>query len=170
MDLMHGTCTMGCTAALLFKKKTVVTGMESKENAAEGNVGDKQVKEMVEPTIAVPSDAKVNVAIDQMAARKADSAPVIDEDSKLLGTVSKDELNRKVGGLGHDPKSFPVEPEVNKNDAVCFSDQTIDEAEELMRNEKVEEVPVVNRDRVLIGKANLAKIKNEKNEKPKTGS
>jgi len=156
--------------ALLLKKKTVVTVMESKENAAEGNVGDKQVKEIVEPTIAVPSEATVNVAIDEMAAQKADSAPVIDEGSKLLGIVSRDGLNRKVGGLGHDPKSFPVEPEINKNNAFCFSDQKIAEAEELMRNEKVREVPVVDRDQVLIGKANLEKIKKEKKEKPKIES
>jgi hypothetical protein len=39
-----------------------------------------------------------------------------------------------------------------------------------MRNEKVEEAPVVNRDRVLMGKATLDKIKKEKNEKPKTES
>jgi predicted transcriptional regulator len=60
------------------------------------------------------------------------------------------------------------EPEINKNNAFCFSDQKIDEAEELMRNEKVGEVPVVNRDQVLIGKANLERIKKEKKEKPTT--
>lgn len=144
--------------------------MESKENAAEGNVGDKQVKEIVEPTIAVPSEAPVIVALDEMAAQKADSVPVIDEESKLLGTVSREDLNRKVGGLGHDPKSFPVEPVINKNNALCFSDQNVAEAEELMQNEKVGEVPVVNRDQVLIGKATLDKIKKEKKEKPETES
>jgi CBS domain-containing protein len=144
--------------------------MESKENAAEGNVGDKQVEEIVEPTIAVPSEATVNVATDEMAAQKADSAPVIDEESKLLGTVSREELNRKVGGLGHDPKSFPVGQEINKNNALCFSDQKIAEVEELMRNENVGEVLVVNRDQVLIGKTNLETIKKEKKETPKTES
>jgi hypothetical protein len=39
-----------------------------------------------------------------------------------------------------------------------------------MQNEKVGGVPVVNRDRVLIGKATLDKIKKEKNEKPKAES
>ena len=92
------------------------------------------------------------------------------EESKLLGTVSREELSRKVGRLGHDPKSFPVEPQINKNNALCFSDQKIAEAEELLRNEKIEEVPVVNRDRLLIGKATLEKIKKEKKEMPKTES
>ena len=155
---------------MLFKRKAVLTVMESKENVPEANVGDKQVKEIVEPTISVPNQAKVNVAIDEMAAQKADSAPVIDEESKLLGTVSKDGLNRKVGGLGHDPKAFPVESEINKEGAYCFSDHKIDDAEELMRKKEVEEVPVVDRDQVLIGKANLEKIKKEKQKKPKTES
>ena len=156
--------------ALLRKKKPVVTVMEAKENAAEGNFGEKQVKEIVEPTIAVPSETKVNVAVDAMAAQEADSAPVIDEESKLLGVVSREELNQKVGGLGHDPTSFPVGPEINTNNALCFSEQTIAEAEELMRNEKIGEVPVVNRDHVLIGKATLEKIEKEKKEKPETQS
>ena len=151
---------------MLLKKKTVMTVMESKEKA-EGNLGDKPVKEIVEPTIAVRSETTVNVAIDEMAAQKADSAPVIDEQSKLLGTVSKEKLNRKVGGRGHDPSSFPVEPEIDKNNALCFSNQKIAEAEELMQNKKVGEVPVVNRRQVLIGKASLEKIKKEKKKKPK---
>jgi hypothetical protein len=29
---------------------------------------------------------------------------VTDKNGQLLGTVSESELNRKVGGLGHDPK------------------------------------------------------------------
>jgi len=144
--------------------------MESKENAAEGDLDDKQVKEIVEPTITLPSETTVNLALDEMAAQKADSAPVIDEESKLLGTVSREELNRKVGGLGHDPNSFPVKLEINENNARCFRDQKIAEAKELMRNEKVEEVLVVNRDKVLIGKASLEKIEKEKKEKPKSES
>ena len=39
-----------------------------------------------------------------------------------------------------------------------------------MRNEKLEEVPVVNRDHFLIGKATLQKIEKEKKEKPETES
>ena len=141
--------------------------MDSKKNAGEGKVGDKEVKKIVEPTIALPRRAKVTVALNEMAAQKAESAPVIDEESKLLGTVSREELKRKVGGRGHDPKSFPVEPQIDKNNLLCYSDQNVAEVEELMRNEKVAEVPVVDRDRVLIGKATLDKINKEKKEKPK---
>jgi hypothetical protein len=39
-----------------------------------------------------------------------------------------------------------------------------------MRKEEVEEVPVVNRDQVLMGKANLEKIEKEKQKSPKAES
>ena len=38
-------------------------------------------------------------------------------------------MNRKVGGLGHDPKTEPVEAQVEKNNFYCFEDQTVAEAE-----------------------------------------
>ena len=66
------------------------------------------------------------------AAQKAHSAPVIDKTNKLVGTVSREQLHRKVGGLGHDPKTCPVEPETDKENALCFSDQNVAEAEELI--------------------------------------
>jgi hypothetical protein len=34
-------------------------------------------------------------------------------------------MNQKVGGLGHDPKTEPVEAQVEKNNVYCFEDQTI---------------------------------------------
>ena len=40
---------------------------------------------------------------------------MVDEESELLGTVTREELNRKVGGVGYDPKFLPVEPEINTN-------------------------------------------------------
>ena len=47
-----------------------------------------------------------------MQARKIDSSPVTDERGELLGTVSKNKMNRTVGGMGHDPKTEPVEAHI----------------------------------------------------------
>jgi hypothetical protein len=58
----------------------------------------------------------------------------------------------ELGGLGHDPKSFPVRPEINKNNAVCFSDQNIAEAEELMRFSKSDSNVSLNKAGSEIGK------------------
>ena len=135
--------------------------MEPMENEAKARVGEKPVKEIMEPANAVSSEASAEAAIDEIAADNSESAPVTDTEGKLLGTVSTDRLNRKVGGLGHDPKTTAVKPEIEES-ACCFEDQTIDQAEQVMRKAKMQELPVVNRDKRLLGKTNLGKIEEEK--------
>ena len=93
-----------------------------------------------------------------MQARAIDSSPVTDERGELLGTVSKNKMNREVGGLGHDPKTEPVEAHIEKNSAYCFEDQTIAEAEQIMLKAKVGEVPVVTHEKLLVGAINIEAI------------
>jgi CBS domain-containing protein len=138
--------------------------MESKKNAAKGRAREKRVKEMMEPAKAVSSEVSVEDAIDKIAAEKGESVPVTDTEGRLLGRVSTDRLNSKVGGLGHDPKTTDVKSEIEES-ACCFEDQTVDEVEQVMREAKVQEVPVLNQDKRLLGKANLGKIKEEKRQK-----
>ena len=126
------------------------------------NVGTKPVKEIVEPATAVQREASVQLALAEMRAHGHESAAVTDQGSKLLGGVSKTQLNRKVGGFGHDPQVFPVEPQMDKDVARCFEDQTIGEAEKVMRDAKVDEVPVVTQEISLVGKATLGAIEKKK--------
>jgi Mg/Co/Ni transporter MgtE len=67
-------------------------------------------------------------------------------------------MNRKVGGLGHDPKTEPVEAQVGKKNVYCFEDQTVAEAKQIMCDAKVAEVPVVTREKLLVGTTNLEAI------------
>ena len=118
----------------------------------------KPVREIIEPATAVPKEASVKVALEACAADGVETSAVTEDEGKLVGTVSKNQMNRKVGGMGHDPESSPVEPQVDKQSPYCVEDQTVSEAEKLMREKNVAEVPVVNKDNVLIGKTNLGKI------------
>jgi CBS domain-containing protein len=144
---------------------------ETKESrqADSGKVEDKPVKGIVEPTKAVASKSSVQGALDEITEQEAETAPVTDPDGKLLGMVSKGGMNREVGGLGHDPESFPVEPQVKTDSPYCKEDQTIGEAEKIMRDANIQEVPVVNCDKVLVGKTNLQKIEKEKEERGADG-
>jgi CBS domain-containing protein len=72
-------------------------------------------------------------------------------------------MNRNVGGFGHDPKTEPVEAHIEKNNAYCFEDQTIAEAEQTMLNARVGEVFVVTREKLLVGTINIEAIAREKN-------
>ena len=135
--------------------------MESKKTD-EGKIEDKKVKEITEPAAAVSSDVSVKVALDEIKARGGQSSPVTDPGGKLLGSVSKDQMNRKVGGCGHDPQTASIEPQVEKGSAYCFEDQTVGEAEKVMRDANVNELSVVSRDKVLVGKTNLEAISHQR--------
>jgi signal-transduction protein with cAMP-binding, CBS, and nucleotidyltransferase domain len=85
------------------------------------------IKDIIEPAKSISNKVSVKAALDEMQARAIDSSPVIDQRGELLGTVSKNKMNRNVGGLGHDPETEPVEAHIEKNSAYCFEDQTIAE-------------------------------------------
>src|SRR5437016_14387659 len=127
-----------------------------KPNDSEGKA--RKVKDIIKPAKSISDKVSVRAALDEMQARAIDSSPVTDERGKLLGTLSKNKMNRNVGGLGHDPKIEPVEAHIEKNSAYCFEDQTIAEAEQIMLNAKVGEVLVVTREKLLVGTINIEAI------------
>src|SRR5213596_3696785 len=122
------------------------------------NFGARTVNDIIEPAKSIFNKISVKAALDEMQARAIDSSPVIDQRGELLGTVSKEKMNREVGGLGHDPRTEPVEAHIEKNNPYCFDDQTVAEAEQMMLNAKVGEVPVVTREKLLVGAINIEAI------------
>ncbi len=123
------------------------------------------VKDIIKPEKSISNQVSVKTALDEMQARAIDSSPVIDQRGELLGTLSKNKMNRNVGGLGHDPKTEPVEAHIEKNNAYCFEDQTIAEAEQMMLNAKIGEVHVVTREKLLVGTINIEAIQKERSRK-----
>jgi CBS domain-containing protein len=134
------------------------TSITKPNPAGDANLEARPVKDIIEPAKTVPSKSSVQAALNELQARGVDSSPVTDQRGELLGAVSKNEMNRTVGGMGHDPKTEPVEPHVEKNIAYCFEDQTVAEAEHIMLDAKVAEVPVVTREKLLVGTTNLKAI------------
>jgi CBS domain-containing protein len=126
----------------------------------DANPDARPVKDVIEPAKAVLGKVAVSVqtALDEMQAQGVDSALVTNQRGELLGTVSSNEMNRKVGGFGHDPKKEPVEAQVEKKNVYCFEDQTVAQAEQIMCDAKVAEVPVVTREKLLAGTTNLEAI------------
>jgi len=124
-------------------------------HSGSANFEARTVKDIIEPAKSIFNKISVKAALDEMQARAIDSSPVIDQRGELLGTVSKNKMNRKVGGFGHDPKTEPVEAHIEKNNLYCFEDQTVAEAEQMMLNAKVGEVPVVTREKLLVGTINI---------------
>ena len=131
--------------------------IEPKHSSA-ANFEARTVRDIIEPTKSIFNNVSVKAALDEMQARAIDSSPVIDQRGELLGAVSKNKMNREVGGLGHDPKTEPVEAHMGTNNLYCFEDQTVAEAEQMMLNANVGEVPVVTREKFLVGTINIDAI------------
>ena len=123
------------------------------------------VKDIIKPAKSISDKLSVKAALDQMQAGAIDSSPVIDQRGELLGAVSKSKMNREVGGLGHDPKTEPVEAHIEKNNPYCFEDQTVAEAEQMMLDAKVGELPVVTREKLLVGTLNIEAIARAKTQR-----
>jgi CBS domain-containing protein len=139
--------------------------------AGDANLDARPVKDIIEPAKTVLGKVSVSVhtALDEMQGRGIDSALVTNQRGELLGTVSSNEMNRKVGGFGHDPKTEPVAAQVEKNNVYCFEDQTVAQAGQIMRDAKVAEVPVVTREKLLLGTTNLEAIAQDNDrEDPRT--
>ena len=138
------------------------TSITKPNPAGDANLDARPVKDIIEPAKTVLGKVSVQAALNEMQAREIDSALVTNQRGELLGTVSSNEMNRKVGGLGHDPKTEPVEAQVEKKNVYCFEDQTVAQAEQIMCDAKVAEVPVVTREKLLVGTTNLEAIAQDK--------
>ncbi len=119
------------------------------------------VKDIIEPAKSISNNVSVGAALDQMQAQATDSSPVINQCGELLGILSTMKMNRDVGGWGHDPRTESVEAHIEKNNAYCFEDQTIAQAEQMMLNAKLGEVFVVTREKLLVGTINIEAIAQE---------
>ena len=138
------------------------TSITKPNPAGDANLDARPVKDIIQPAKTVLGEVSVQTALDEMQARGIDSALVTNQCGKLLGTVSSNEMNRRWVGWGHDPMREPVEAQVEKNNIYCFEDQTVAEAEEIMCDAKVDELPVVTREKFLVGTTNLEAIAQDK--------
>jgi CBS domain-containing protein len=140
-------------------KVNVNTPMTKPNPAGDANLAVRAVKDIIAPIKTVLGKVSVQAALDEMRARGIDSALVTNQHGEFLGAVSKNEMNQKVGGMGHDPKTERVETQVEKTNVYCFEDQTVAEAEQIMLDAKVAEVPVLTREKLLVGTTNLEAIR-----------
>src|ERR1043166_8054531 len=141
-DLMISKIISGaaCLAELTSNPKSFSNCPDLHGGVPDLNFKARTVKDIIEPAKSISNKVSVKAALDEMQARAIDSSPVIDQRGESLGTLSKNKMNRNVGGLGHDPKTEPVEAHIEKNNVYCFEDQTIADAEQMMLNAKIGEV------------------------------
>ena len=135
---------------------------ESKPNTKEVVEG-KPVKEITERAVSLETKASAKSAVDHLETHGLEAAPVTDPEGTLVGKISKDRMIHGVSGRGHDPKTTPVEPEVEKEgEPYCYEHEPIAKAEEVMREARVDALSVVSEEKKLIGKATRHAIEKER--------
>jgi CBS domain-containing protein len=77
---------------------------------------------------------------------------------QLVGTVKGKYPERKAAGFGHDPETTLVREIMVKKAYYCFENQSLDKAEEIMREHHLEYLPVVDDNLRVIGTVGLRNL------------
>jgi CBS domain-containing protein len=85
----------------------------------------------------------------------------VGENDRLVGTITDRDITVRAVAEGKDPGTTPVRDAMSKGIRYCFEDQTAEEAAELMSEAQIRRLPVVNRDKRLVGIVALADLATE---------
>ena len=82
----------------------------------------------------------------------------VGEDDRLVGTITDRDITVRAVAEGKDPNTATVRETMSEGIRYCFEDQEADEAAELMSEEQIRRLPVINRDKRLVGIVALADL------------
>ena len=104
---------------------------------------------MTDPAIVITEDSSVIDAAKLMREHNIGSVPVVNDSENIVGIVTDRDIVIRNMARGLDPKSHSVN-EIMTRDVSCVAPETeIDEAAQVMANDKVRRLPVVDDDRVV---------------------
>lgn len=102
-------------------------------------------------------DAPLQQAADRMKELDIGSLPVCHED-RLVGIITDRDIVVRSVSEGHDPESDHVEDVMTPEVICCFEDQDAGVAADLMRKNQIRRLPVLNRDKRLVGIVSLGDL------------
>ena len=85
------------------------------------------------------------------------SAPVADEE-RLIGIVTDRDIVTRVVAAGTDPRTATARDAMSPKVLYCYDDQTVEEVLENMGDQQIRRLPVVNRDKRLVGIVSLGDL------------
>jgi CBS domain-containing protein len=103
-------------------------------------------------------DATVQEAAGRMKNLDVGALPVCGENDKLVGMLTDRDIAVRSTCAGHDPKSEHVKDVMTPDLVYCFEDQDVNEAAELMRQKQIRRLPVLNREKRLVGIVSLGDL------------
>jgi CBS domain-containing protein len=103
-----------------------------------------------------PNDT-LQTAAQLMADLDAAVLPV-GEDHRLIGMITDRDIAMRVAAEGRDPQHVTVRQAMSSDLLYCFDDESVEDVSEKMGGGWVRRMPVVNRDKCLIGTVSLGAL------------
>ena len=85
----------------------------------------------------------------------------VGENDRLVGTISDRDITVRAVAVGKDPNTTKVREVMSEGIHYGFDDQPVAQAADLMRREQIRRLPVLNRDKRLVGIVAMADIATE---------
>jgi CBS domain-containing protein len=95
-------------------------------------------------------DTTVKEAAQRMRSMDVGSLPVCDG-RHLLGMVTDRDITVRITAEGRDPANTPVQVAMTPDVTFVFEDQDVQEAARIMREQQIRRLPVLSRDKQLVG-------------------
>jgi CBS domain-containing protein len=105
----------------------------------------------------VRPDASVQEAAEKMRTLDVGALPVCDG-QRLVGMITDRDITIRATAQGRDPKSTAVRDILSSELVHAFEDQDLEEAEQLMQEKQIRRLPVLSRDKQLVGIVALADV------------
>ena len=103
-----------------------------------------------------PNDT-LQTAAQLMADLDAAVLPV-GEDDRLIGMITDRDIAMRIGAEGRDPQQLTVRQAMSSDVLYCFEDESVEDVSDKMGGWWVRRMPVVNRDKCLIGTVSLGAL------------
>ena len=105
----------------------------------------------------VRPDASIQEAAEKMRSLDVGALPVCDG-QQLKGMLTDRDITIRATAQGRDPKATPVRDVLSPELVYAFEDQDLEEAEQLMQEKQIRRLPVLSRDKQLVGIVALADV------------
>ena len=117
-----------------------------------------QVREIMTPNVEVVyPDATLKEAAEKMSQLDIGPLPVCDGE-RVVGMLTDRDITVRVTAQGRDPNTTKVREAMTSEVVYCFEDQNVQTAAQMMEMRQIRRVPVVNRDKRLVGIVSLGDL------------
>lgn len=117
-----------------------------------------QIKDVMTPNVeVVHPDTTLQDAAKKMRDLNVGSLPICDG-QRLVGTLTDRDITVRAIAEGRDPTATSVRGSMTPEVVYCFEDQAVEEAAKLMKEKQIRRLPVLNRDKRLVGIVSLGDL------------